>query len=89
MREMRKCAVEDGRFVIPCDTLESVFDGNSWGKGRGLFLNELTHLPTGRRSRSFVLMRMGLHKDNGIVLNCCPFCGERIDAPVLGAEEAA
>lgn len=78
----KRCTVDKGRFVVPCSTLETAFEGSAWGKGRGLFLNELTHFPTGTPSRSFVVLRLGQHRERGIVLNCCPFCGERIDAPV-------
>ena len=84
----KRCSVRDGRFIEPCASLEGVFDGHAWGKGRGLFLQQMTHLPTGKPSRSFVVLRMGEHKEKGIVLNCCPFCGERIDAPVANDEAA-
>jgi len=79
------CRIEDGRFVLPCASLASVFDGNSSGRGRALYLEHLTNIKTLKPSRSFVVMRMGEHAKKGIILNCCPFCGERIDAPVLDA----
>lgn len=80
--EARSCSVTDGRFIVPCDTLASVFEGDGFGTGRALFLMELTSFNTLKPSRSFIVLRMGEHKPKGIVLNCCPFCGERIDAPV-------
>ena len=89
MPKPRKCRVRDGQFVEPCPSLQDVFDGSGFGKGRALFLQQLTHIPTMKPSRSFVVLRMGKHKDKGIVLNCCPFCGERIDAPILNESEAA
>lgn len=89
MPKRKPCSVKDGRFVVPCEVLRSCFDGSAWGKGRALFLNELTHLPTGKPSRSFVVMRLGEHKDKGVVVNVCPFCGTRIDAPVATEEKAA
>ena len=89
MPKLNPCRVKDGSFVVPCDALASCFDGNAWGKGRALYLNELTHLPTGKPSRSFVVMRLGEHRGTGIVLNVCPFCGTRIDAPVTNEKIAA
>ena len=85
----KKCSVRDGRFVEPCSSLAGAFDGNAWGKGRGLFLQELTDLTTGKPSRSFVVLRMGKHREKGVVLNCCPFCCERIDAPIASDAVAA
>lgn len=84
----KRCGVRDGKFVEPCETLRSVFDGHSFGRGRRLLLQQLTHIPTLKPSRSFVVLHMGEHKEKGIVLNCCPFCGERIDAPLLDDAKA-
>ncbi len=53
------CKVHDGRFVEPCSSLEGAFDGNGFGRGRALFLYELTNLKTLKPSRSFVVLRMG------------------------------
>ena len=89
MAKPRRCKVGDGNFVEPCPNLMDAFDGSSFGRGRALFLQQLTHIPTMKPSRSFVVLRMGKHKEKGIVLNCCPFCGERIDAPLLSAAAAA
>lgn len=84
-----RCTVRDKRFVEPCASLRGAFDGHPAGRGRGLFLTTLTNLTTFKPSRSFVVLRMGEHVKKGVVLNCCPFCGERIDAPVMTDEEAA
>lgn len=91
MAEHVPCAVRDGRFVEPCTSLARSFDGSPMGKGRGLFLFNMVNLNTLTPTRSFVVLRMGEHKEKGVALNVCPFCGERIDAPfcepaALGAD---
>lgn len=71
----RKCAVRDGRFVEPCETLQKSF-------GRGVNHVNWSNHETRQPSRSFVTIKSGEFQKNGIVVNCCPFCGERIDAAV-------
>lgn len=80
------CTVRDGRFVEPCTSLANAFDGTPMGSGRALFLMSMTNLRTLVPTRSFVVLRMGNHLKKGIALNCCPFCGERIDAPFSGSD---
>lgn len=77
----RRCSVEDGNFVRPCSTLQKVLGGQ-------VRLVVLTNLKTLKRSRSFIVMKAGDFKKDGIVFNCCPFCGERIDAPFADSEAA-
>lgn len=84
-----RCTVRDKRFVEPCASLRTAFDGHSHGRGRGLFMLTLTNTATLKPSRSFVVLRMGEHVKKGVALNCCPFCGERIDAPFAADDEAA
>ena len=82
------CKVDDGLFVRPCTSLAGAMDGSSAGKGRALFLSQYINLRTGKPSRSFVVLRMGQHIKDGIAVNVCPFCGERIDAPFQDDEPA-
>ena len=75
------CKVRDGKFVDPCTSLEGAMFGSPFGRGNGLFLYDLSNLKTGKPTRSFVVLRTGKNSERGVALNCCPFCGERIDAP--------
>lgn len=84
----KTCSVRDGRFVEPCSSLWSTFEGSAFGKGRALFLYIMVNLKTLTPTRSFVVLRMGDHKQKGIAINVCPFCGERIDAPFAEPERA-
>jgi hypothetical protein len=79
----QKCTVRDGRFVEPCVSLRKVIDGAR------VKLVEYTDFNTMQPSRSFVSIHAGEFKKNGIVLNCCPLCGARIDAPVLNEDDEA
>ncbi len=76
----KKCSVRDGRFVDPCNTLEKAVDASGFSKAKGLYRHELYNTKTGEHSRTMFGLRA---KDfpNGLLLNFCPWCGERIDAP--------
>lgn len=74
----KPCAVKDGKFVEPCWALRSVLNAPH-SKQPGLIHRSLMNFTTFQPSRSYVVLRFE-RKD--IVLNHCPFCGERINAPV-------
>lgn len=80
--EWKPCTVRDGRFVEPCATLASV-------EGRAVSHQHFTNFKTGAPARSFFVLKSGDHQKKGIVLNVCPFCGTRIDAPVNNETEPA
>lgn len=83
-----QCTVTDGRFVEPCDGLEGIIDDYAPGFSRakkGVFKRSLTNMKTGQPSRSMVGIKTKRYP-NGILFNCCPFCGKRIDAPFLENE---
>lgn len=77
-----KCTVRDGKFVEPCDTLDGMITTHAAYAARGstFFHCTLTNIQTGEPSRSFVGYRSTKHP-KGLLLNCCPWCCERIDAP--------
>lgn len=68
-----RCAIRDGRFVVPCATLAGAVGG---AVAHAHYVDMAKRQP----SRSFFVLKSGAHK-NGIAMNVCPFCGERIDAP--------
>ncbi len=75
-----KCTVEEGKFVRPCPSLASAAEvGHPRGKQKGIYAWVLS-TPEGP-TRTFFGVKSGDHKDRGLALNFCPFCGERIDAP--------
>jgi hypothetical protein len=81
-KKYKPCYVRDGRFVEPCVSLASVV-------GNAVSHQHFTNMTTGKPSRSFFVLKSGDHKQKGIVMNCCPFCGVRIDAPVNAETEPA
>jgi len=79
MTDNPKCSVRDGKFVEPCSALWSLIDGKRVQKP------VLSNLKTGAMTRSFITIHSGEHR-NGFAINCCPICGERIDAPFADDE---
>lgn len=79
-----KCTVEDGRFVIPCDSLERLIDNKAPGFSRtkGVSMWTYSNLRTAEPTRSFVGVKCRTHP-NGFLFNFCPVCGEKIDAPFV------
>lgn len=86
-----KCSIRDGLFVEPCSALEeATMFGNSRGKQRGIYAQALWSRATDKHARTYYVVKSGDYIVGGIILNFCPFCGERIDAPALaGAGEKA
>jgi len=80
--EWTPCAVE-GDFVRPCVTLDGMIDGRAL---RLLVIHDLSSVPF-KPKRSMVVMHMGAHKKNGLVVNNCPFCGARISAHLERQQE--
>jgi hypothetical protein len=54
--------------------------------GRGVEHVHMIDFKTRQQSRSFVIIKSGEYRTKGVVANCCPFCGARIDAPVTAPE---
>jgi len=78
----KKCVVKDGKFVEPCETLMKASRYGNPKKGQqGIWCWSLISMETGGKSRTFFGVQSGEFKDKGLAFNCCPFCGERIDAP--------
>ena len=75
-----KCEVKDGKFVLPCDSLNSATEyGNPRGKQKGIWAwNLFQH---GKPSRTFFGAKSGDYVERGLGFNFCPYCGERIDEP--------
>lgn len=84
-----KCTIRDGRFVEPCETLNEMTEyGNPpKGKQRGLYSWRYTNTETGKPSRYFFGIK-STSRPNGMAFNFCPWCGERIDAPLVQQEQA-
>lgn len=70
-----ECSVRDGAFVDPCEPLMRTF-------GRGVEHVHLIDFKSRKQTRSFVVIKSGEYRNKGVVANCCPFCGVRIDAPI-------
>lgn len=81
---MTRCLVMEGRFVEPCSALARQI---GYGIRGGLELVTLSDFKSGRRTRSFVVLGGNRARDiKSAAINCCPFCGERIDAPMKTTE---
>lgn len=87
MGEVWNCSVRAGRFVEPCDGLRQATSARADEKKLGVIIHDLVNLKTRKPSRTYFTIRSGEYAKSGIVVNFCPFCGARIDAPV--AEEAS
>jgi hypothetical protein len=74
------CTVRDGKFLEPCWALAgSVAEAGF--KASGIHIRSLTDFKARQPSRTFAVVRTKGGDRNDIILNFCPFCGERIDAP--------
>lgn len=79
---MTRCSVRDGRFVEPCGALARQ---TAFGIRGGLEL--VTYSDVKGPTRSFVALGGVASRDiKPTAINCCPFCGARIDAPVTATE---
>ena len=75
--ENKKCSVEN-KHVIPCEGLLSLVEGKYSDTKKGLFFLDLMSADTGESTRSGYGIKSGQHKKNGVILNYCPWCGEKI-----------
>ena len=82
----RKCQVRDGQFVVPCWALARAMRSN---RGGGFEKRDMVNVKTGQPTRSFVIVHSGEWLKTGIVVNYCPFCGSKIDAPAASKQETA
>ncbi len=73
-----KCQVDDG-ILTPCNGLRK---SSHPGRGRGVRIQTMVDMKSGKITRSFAVLRSGDFTKNGIVLNVCPFCGEHISGHV-------
>lgn len=80
MEEGTPCAVRDGKFLEPCFGLASSVAEASF-KASGIHIRSLMDLKKREPSRTFAVVRTKGGDRHDIILNFCPFCGERIDAP--------
>ena len=78
-----KCTVTDGRLVEPCEMLDKMAEAGNPppGKQRGLYEWRLFDTNTHQRTRSFFGVKT-TSAPKGMAFNFCPWCGERIDAPL-------
>lgn len=78
----KPCTVTDGRFLEPCWALRTSLNP-PYSRAAGLAHRHLVDLKTLKPSRSFAVLRFN---KQDIVLNFCPFCGQRIDEPMREEE---
>lgn len=70
-----KCKLKD-KFINPCIWLKKNL--NDYGtKQKGFNLAELKNLETLEKIRDIIFYKMD-SKDKGVVLNFCPWCGEKL-----------
>lgn len=83
-----KCTVREGRFVDPCDTLESQTDNIAAGfsRAKGTARWHYTNINNRQPSRTFFGVKTR-ESPNGMLFNFCPWCGERIDAPFADSDD--
>jgi hypothetical protein len=88
------CATAEQR-IKPCWALSEVLQQRGRGtKFQGLELQTLVNMKTFKHSRDMVVLKSGKHGKNGLALNLCPFCGEKLQmsaeptSPVASADRA-
>lgn len=73
-----------------CKALDDRIEGMANHRGKGLVLMVMTNFTTGDTRKVGVAYKLSA-KDGGLLLNHCPFCGERIDQgfrnPATGESE--
>jgi hypothetical protein len=78
-----KCSMREKVFPEPCSGLLQILESiHPRSTGKGITKLAYTDLETLKPSRTFIIAKLGEHKKNGLILNFCPFCGERIDGAV-------
>lgn len=84
------CSAE-GQILNPCGFLRSAMTGpyRKGVGGRGLFLMQLIDIPTGKPTRSAVVLRGGDNGKTEICLNFCPFCGADIHSHFIARPNEA
>lgn len=83
----KPCSIRDGLFLEPCWGLSTSVHGPA-SKSGGLHIRRMTSFVTMKPARTYAVVRRSAHRDeNDIVLNNCPFCGVKIDAPALDMED--
>lgn len=82
-----KCSMKEKVFVKPCGGLQQIMENiHQLSTAKGVTTVTLRNLDTFKPSRSYVVAKLGKHKKRGIIFNCCPFCGERIDGAVTESD---
>lgn len=87
MAEVRDCYVREGRFVEPCEGLESAVENISpaFSKASGIARWTLTNMKERKPSRTMFGIKSKKYP-KGMLFNFCPFCGAQIDAPFAEEE---
>jgi len=79
--------------LVLCTAMDKYLVGNSWGRrSRGLYMmDNLMHMATGVTTNMGPYYRDGA-KDNGVLLNFCPWCGSDLvknwHEPAIADKEA-
>jgi len=85
-----KCEIRDGKFVVPCDTLNNCTEfGNPRGKQKGIWWYRWFNVKTDEPTISFFGAKSGDHVEKGMIFHFCPFCGTRIDEPITNRDKLA
>ncbi len=86
--DISKCSVSaDGQHVTPCKLLTAIYEENSSPRKKGIIRYQLHNVIAIKPTRTFFIARLGDYKSNGLCLNFCPFCGEKIDSPFTESVE--
>ncbi|MDE9455406.1 hypothetical protein [Xenorhabdus bovienii] len=76
---MSKCQKNENKLTA-CEALSRALQyGNPTKKSKGLFLPMRINVLTGKPGTDIVQLHSGEFVGSGVMLNCCPFCGQDID----------
>lgn len=76
---MAKCSMRKGGYAENiCDALMSVSDIFPTKKSKGIYRHSIVNLETREKLGQMVKIKQGDHFAEGLVFNCCPFCGGKL-----------
>lgn len=75
--QFKKCHVDKENFVVMCEMMQRLCEDSTAKKG--ISYHTMMNFETGKLTRGFPVLKSGEHAKNGVALNFCPMCGEKID----------
>ncbi len=77
---MKKCSFKKGGYAEDvCDAMQKAIDTKRRTKAsKGIFSGSMVNMKSMERIGHQLIIKSGGFTENGILLNFCPFCGEKV-----------